>query len=176
MVLGSDKIFELIETKNLIENLPEDGFNIEGCTVDFRFGALFRHYGNALLKEDSRNTGDVIEEDHLENNMYMLLPKTTYLISTVEKVNIPNFLVMHIDTRTTMFRSGIQLTATYTNPGYSGQLTFMAYNFTDSIVYIQKGFRIAQACFHQIYGNVDPYIGQWQNGKVHTNNKEVGPR
>ncbi len=154
MVLGSDKIFELIQTKNLIENLPEEGFIIEGCTVDFRFDSLFTHFGGSELLKGSRNTGELIESDCDHNSIYTLHPVTPYLLTTIEKVNIPNNLVMLIDTRTTMFRSGIILTATYTNPGYKGKLTFMAYNCTSKPVSIQRGFRIAQASFMEIKGQL----------------------
>ena len=176
MVLGSDKIFKLIETENLIENLPEDGFVIEGCTVDFRLDFVSRHYGGAVLMEKSRNTGEVKQTSCNEHGVYKLHPKTPYLFTTIEKVNMPKDLVMHIDTRTTMFRSGVQLTATYTNPGYSGVLTFMAYSFSETTIAIQRGFRIAQGCFQQIDGKVVPYTGQWQGGKVHTEGKDVGSR
>ncbi len=176
MVLGSDKIFNLIKNEKLIENLPEEGFIIEGCTVDFRLDTVFKNNGGAILMEKSRNTGDVIELHPDEHGVYELQPLIPYLFSTIEKVNIPDGLVMHIGTRTTMFRSGIILTATYTNPGYSGILTFMACNCTESSIPIQRGFRIAQACFQQIDGEVIPYAGAWNGGKIHTNNKEIGAR
>ena len=175
MVLGSDKIFELIHTENLIENL-NDGFIIEGCTVDFRLDSIFKHEGEAVLMEDRRNTGKVIEENYDENLCYYLQPSIPYLLSTIEKVNIPNNIVMLIDTRTTMFRSGIILKATYTNPGYSGILTFMAINTTKKPVLIQQGFRIAQAGFMQIEGKITPYCGRWQEGRIHTANEFVGSR
>lgn len=176
MVLGSDKIFELIRDKNLIENLPEEGFIIEGATVDFRLDTVHLHDGGGELFENSRNTGQVLGVKPKENNIYHLHPATPYLLTTIEKVNVPDNIIMLIDTRTTMFRSGLLLKATYTNPGYNGVLTFMAFNFTGTTIPIQHKFRIAQAAFMEINGSVTPYCGQWQNGKIHTENKFVAPR
>ena len=178
MVLGSDKIFELIKEKELLINLPDE-FKIEGATVDVRLGKVWKHDGEAVLFEDKRNTGKVVEvtPDRRENRrVYYIEPGQVYLVSTIEEVKMPDNLIALIDTRTTMFRSGLILKATYTNPGYHGPLTFMVVNHTKKMVQMERGFRIAQMAFFEIKGSVEPYHGQWQGGKVHTDFNFVGPR
>jgi deoxycytidine triphosphate deaminase len=150
----------------LIQNLG-DNFKIEGATVDLRLEKVFEHQGGAELLLNGRNTGN-IEEQFPDNNKFIIKPSQPYLVSTYEKVNMPSFLIAYISRRTTMFRSGISLEATYTNPGYFGKLTFMMINFTYNDIVIEKGFRIAQMAFNNINGEIDAYSGNWQGGKVHT--------
>ena len=40
MILGIDKVLELIKTKKLIEELDENNVNFEGCGVDLRIGEI----------------------------------------------------------------------------------------------------------------------------------------
>jgi len=153
----------------LIQDLGED-FKIEGATVDLRLKEVFKHNGGAKLLLNQRNTGDIIETFPVDN-IFTIQPKQVYLVSTFEKVNMPNYLIAYISRRTTMFRSGISLEATYTNPGYYGKLTFMMFNNTNDIIEIEKGFRIAQIAFERVNGDVSAYHGNWQGGKIHTNNE-----
>lgn len=151
----------------LIQNLGED-FIIEGATVDLRLKEVFEHRGGASLFLNERNTGNVYEVSPSPNNLFIIEPQQPYLVSTFEEVNMPNYLVAYISRRTTMFRSGISLEATYTNPGYYGKLTLMLVNLTKEPIIIEKGFRIAQIAFVKIIGDSTPYSGNWQGGKVHT--------
>jgi len=41
MILGIDKVVELIKNKNLIEGLDQDNLNFEGCGVDLRIGEIY---------------------------------------------------------------------------------------------------------------------------------------
>ena len=159
----------------LIDNIPDD-FKIEGCTVDFRLDRIFYHQGGAELYLDKRNTGKTYEVFPVYNK-FIFKPHTPILVQTMELVNMPMDLMMIPGPRTTMFRSGIALYLTFTNPNYFGPLTFLAENITERSISIEKGFRIAQMAFAQVSGVNEAYVGQWQSGsKAGTQGDFVAPR
>jgi len=41
MILGVDKVLELIKTQKLIEGLDEKDINFEGCGIDLRIGEIY---------------------------------------------------------------------------------------------------------------------------------------
>ncbi|MEM5872309.1 MAG: hypothetical protein QXD55_00390, partial [Candidatus Aenigmatarchaeota archaeon] len=57
MILGIDKVLELIKTKNLIEGLDEENINFEGCGVDLRIGEIYEmEEGEGFLHIETRKT------------------------------------------------------------------------------------------------------------------------
>jgi len=180
MFLGSSELVRLIHEEDLITNIDDYDFKIEGATIDVRLNKVFLHSGGGNLMLESRNTGDVSElllnQKQDGRTYYNIFPNTVYLVNTIESVKMPNNIIAKIDTRSTLFRCGIDLRATYLNPGYSGTLTFMMINLTNLPIPIERGVRIAQIAFAEIKGTCEPYSGLWQNGKVHTNNQFESPR
>ena len=173
MILGSSEIFRRIIHDNMITNLPDE-FIIEGVTVDVRVDKVFKHLGGATLLESKRNTGEVVEFAHSKlddlDSVWVLQPGQTYLVQTVENLNMPNDVVGYVSERSTVFRSNLLLMATYVNPGYEGALTFGLHNTSDKPVVMERGFRVAQIGFHNIVGSCTMYSGNWQGGKAHTYN------
>ncbi len=180
MILGSSEIYKRITEEEMISGIDDYNFIIEGATVDVRLDKISEHLGDARFYGDKRNVGDVrpvLAEELLEyKDIYQIHSNVPYLVSTIETFKMPVDVIGHIDTRTTMFRSGIILKATYLNPGYNGVLTFMIINHSPTTVLLQRGVRIAQIAFHEIKGTCEPYKGQWQGGKMHTNGEFVAPR
>lgn len=176
MILGASEIFKRITEEEMISGINDYEFIIEGATVDVRLDKVSKHLGGAEFYGDRRNVGNVEEEVPDNNGIFQIQSNIPYLVSTIETFNMPVDVIGHIDTRTTMFRSGMILKATYLNPGYKGVLTFMLINHSPTIVPIERGVRIAQIGFHEIKGTCEPYKGQWQGGKMHTNGEFVAPR
>ena len=182
MVLGASEIYKRIIEDEMISGIDDYEFKIEGATVDVRLDKLFAHGGGAEFYDDKRNVGNIHEIPPIidisisDNKIFFILPNEVYLVSTMEKVNMPVNILAHIDTRTTMFRSGMILKATYTNPGYKGHLTFLLINHGKSAIPLQRGVRIAQVAFHEVKGSCEPYNGLWNHGRIHTDNKFAAPR
>lgn len=180
MLLGKSEITKRIENDNLITNLGHD-FKIEGCLVDLRLDSVYERYGTVELYNDSRNTGSIdavrLYTDQDDRNVYPIYPyPKTYMVTTIEEVNMPNDLAIYISRRSTIFRSGIVLDATYTNPGYHGKLSFLLINFNENFVIIERGFRIVQLGFFEVKGDSELYNGNWQGGVISTNGECHPPR
>lgn len=180
MILGTDKLLELVKTNNLVENLSERELNNpEGAGFDFRLGSVHKLIRksdvNYFLGEKERQTphSEIIMEYDKDNKKILTLkPGEYYLVSTVEKINTPKWLAPTIRPRTTIFRSGIILLSADISPGYCGPLTVGLYNASQQSFDIELGARIMHLRFHLIDGKTNSYQGQWQGGRISTEEKE----
>ncbi|MHC4713920.1 MAG: dCTP deaminase domain-containing protein, partial [Planctomycetota bacterium] len=153
MVLGADRILQLVESgvevetpdgstavKPLVEGLSRDQIEgIEGTTVDLRVGALFRPLSGAKLHTDSRVTPKIecVADVERGDRFYTVKPGEYLLAQTIETVNLPDSLFAYLSERTTMFRSGLFIAATFISPNYQGKLTCAIKNLSDYDVEIE---------------------------------------
>ena len=177
-VLGIDILLTLVREKKLIENLSErDLTNSEGTGFDLRAGELYELLGPGYLGVDIRETSPTGKEpiakydEHLTHKV--VIPSgSSYLVRTIEIVNLPEDLLARIKPRTTLFRSGVSLETGWVNPGYKGELTFSLFNFGPFDFTLEMGARIAHIVFEPIEGRTQAYRGQWQGGRVSTEGEE----
>jgi deoxycytidine triphosphate deaminase len=176
MILGVDQLSELVKNNKLVENLCERELtNPEGCGFDLRLGQVHKIKGKGFLGVTQRSTPDsdlIIEFDEKQTKSIVIKPGESYLVTTIEKVNMPTDLTANMWLRSTMYRSGIILSAGNVSPGYSGVLSFTLYNSNNCEMEIELGARIVHILFYQILGESNSYRGQWQGGRVTTNIKE----
>ena len=176
MILGVDQLSELVKNNKLVENLCERELtNPEGCGFDLRLGKVHKIKGKGFLGVTQRSTPDsdlIIEFDEKETRSIIIKPGESYLVTTIEKVNIPTNLTANMWLRSTMYRSGIILSGGNVAPGYSGVLSFTLYNSNNCEMEIELGARIVHILFYQITGKSNSYRGQRQGGRVTTNIKE----
>lgn len=191
MVLGADHIIELInkgvnvvdkEGKinhlPLIENMSEEQIKgIEGTTVDLRLKSLHKHVGRAKLMVNSRVTPEtkIVADINNGDKTYIIKPGEYLLAQTIEKINMPDYLVADLHPRSTMFRSGLALYTTYISPNFQGYLTVGLKHIGEHPVEIELGFRILACAFFQIDGKAVPYQGVWQGNRVSTQGKHERP-
>jgi dUTP pyrophosphatase len=161
MLLGREKILELVEEKKLIEDFSMDC--LEGCGYDLRLGRIYELNGGASLGVDYRNLPKIKEKDFQK---YTLNPGEYILIETLEKINMPSYLAARILSRSTLFRSGAALLTALVDPGYQGTLTMGLINHGRTEFSIQKNSKIAQIVFEEIEGETKEYNGRYQGGKV----------
>jgi deoxycytidine triphosphate deaminase len=177
VVLGVDKLLELVEKQKLVENLCERELtNPEGTGFDLRVGELFKISGEGYLGETERKTCDIESVAKYEEGKvttHVIKPGDFYLFKTIETVNIPDNLVAEFKPRTTMQRMGIFFRSSQASPGYSGELTFAIANVGPCEVKLEMGARVCHVIFHEVNGKTHLYRGQWQGGRVTTGEKEV---
>jgi len=168
-----DKLQELVKSVGLVEHLSSRELeNPEGTGFDLRVGAISVFTGKemALLTVDKRKTpstmimANIAQKDRIVN-----IESGQYLLATtIEKINMPDFLVGIIRPRSTLYRSGIILSSGQVNPGYIGELTFGFYNASPYTFSMEMGARIAHILFSYVEGNAKSYKGQWQGGRIST--------
>ena len=177
MILGPQKLLELVKEIKLVEGLSEREFtNPEGAGFDLRLGEVYEISGDAFLGETERKTADiklVQEYKEGEKRTIEIKPGDYFLVSTIEKVNMPLNLTANFKPRTTTFRSGLFLRTGNVAPGYSGKLTFGLKNDGPITVVIEMGARFVHMQVEEVLGEGSQYRGQWQGGRVAATEKEV---
>jgi len=177
MVLGPQKLLELVKEINLVTNLSERELtNPEGAGFDLRLGEVYKISGNAFLGITERHTAEVEligKYDEAKPSNIVLKPGDFVLTKTMEDVNMPDDLTASITPRSTTYRSGLVLRTGNVPPGYSGGLTFGLYNAGPVEVTIELGSRYVHIQFNEVMGKGNKYRGQWQGGRVTTTKKET---
>lgn len=177
MILGPKKLLQLVKEINLVEGLSERELtNPEGAGFDLRLGEVYKISGDAFLGETERKTADIelvqsYKEE--EKRTIEIKPGDYFLVSTIEKVNMPLDLTANFKPRTTTFRSGLFLRTGNVAPGYSGKLTFGLKNDGPITVTIEMGARFVHMQVEEVLGEGNQYRGQWQGGRVAATKKEV---
>ena len=191
MVLGADRIVELVKSgievetpdgkkavKPLVEGLSDSQVaGIEGTTVDLRVGALYKTVSGAKLHTDARVTPKIecVADMEKGDRFYTIKPGEYLLAQTIETVNLPESIFATLASRTTMFRSGLFVAATYISPNYQGKLTCAVKNLSEYEVELELGFRILVCAFYEIAGKAVPYRGVWQGERVSTDGEVERP-
>lgn len=177
MILGPQKLLELVKKEKLVTGLAERELtNPEGAGFDLRLGDIHKITGGtAFLGEEERQTPDIetiLKYSKKKKQQITIFPGEFYLASTIESVNLPKDLTANFKPRTTTFRSGLFIRTGNVAPGYNGPLTFAMKNEGPLPVTIELGARIIHIQFIWVDGGGAMYRGQWQGGRVAATKKE----
>lgn len=177
-VIGIHEVVRRIKEDHLIEGLGGRDFsNPEGTGIDLRLGAVHKIVeGGAYIEADGgaglgRRRGVVTQELYALKeggvpDELAVAPGEYYLVQTAESLNTPLNLMPMIYPRSSLFRAGLLLLATKTDPGYKGKLTMGLANLGPFSVKLQLGARICNVVFYTIEGETIGYRGQHQGGRI----------
>ncbi|MBI3103441.1 hypothetical protein HYZ05_00715 [Candidatus Daviesbacteria bacterium] len=176
-VLGINEIHKRIKKHGLIKNLGKRELeNPEGVGIDLRLGSVHKIIkGGAFIEVDSgqglgnrKGVETKVVAEFIEGKIaeVTIKPGEYYLVRTYEEINTPEDLMPILHPRTSLFRSGLLLLNSKTDPGYVGQLTMGLTNLSPFPVKLQLGARICNIIFHKIEGKTTKYRGQHQGGRV----------
>jgi deoxycytidine triphosphate deaminase len=176
MFLGAKQLLQLVKEKKLVEGLCERELTMpEGAGFDIRIGELYKIKGKGFMGVIERETPEmelVAKFEEGKTVRISLEPRAYYLMKTIEKVNMPQDLLAISTPRSTLFRSGVYIMGGQVPPGYCGELSMGIYNFRDEPFDLEMGARVLHIMFSEVKGESNLYRGQWQGGRVTTNEKE----
>jgi deoxycytidine triphosphate deaminase len=176
MFLGAKELLQLVKDKKLMEGLCERELTTpEGAGFDIRIGELYKISGKGFMGVTERSTPGmelIAKFEEAETIKVSLEPCTYYLMKTIEKVNMPQDLLAISTPRSTLFRSGVYIFGGQVPPGYCGELSMGIYNFRNEPFELEMGARVLHIMFSQVQGESNLYRGQWQGGRVTTEQKE----
>src|SRR3990167_6324093 len=103
MIIGPKKLLKLVKEIQLVEDLAERELtNPEGAGFDLRLGEVHEIFGDAFLGVEERQTPKIrsvakysafakatADKQKSKRNKIIIKPNEFYLISTIEKVNLP---------------------------------------------------------------------------------------
>lgn len=184
-VIGINELLERVKNDKLVENLgARELDNPEGVGVDLRLGSVHKiTEGGAFIEADGpaglgKRKGVTTEEIYkfdpsLDSQQELVIkPGEYYLIQTFESLNTPDDLMPVVYVRSSLFRAGLLLLNTKTDPGYKGGLTMGLTNLGPFEVRLQLGARICNVVFLKIVGSTVSYRGQHQGGRVSPDKEE----
>ncbi|KPJ71758.1 hypothetical protein AMJ50_00210 [Parcubacteria bacterium DG_74_3] len=180
MILGIDKLLELIKKQKLIEGLDKKEINLEGCGVDLRIGEIYEmEEGGGFLYRETRKTPNyklVAKFEKVKSasqqKKIKLEPGNFYIGKTVETINTPKNLFGIFIPRGTFFANGVLVLGFRVDPGYKGNFRFHLINLSNNNFEIEMGARIANMIFLRIEGKTNLYKGQWQGGRAFIKKEE----
>ena len=177
MVLGIKELHKLVKEKALVTNLSERELkNPEGAGFDLRIGELYEISGQGFLGVTERETPEMTLITAYEEGKItevQLKPHTYYLFKTIEEVNMPENLLAIMTPRSTLFRSGVYVFGGQVPPGYQGGLSMGILNYRDTDFRLEMGARVVHIMFSEVKGEGNLYRGQWQGGRITTDQKET---
>jgi deoxycytidine triphosphate deaminase len=174
MTLGIEELHRLVAEHKLVEGLAERELKEpEGAGFDLRAGELYEISGKGFLGVQERETPDMrLVASFEKGDKVVIQPHTYYLVKTAESVNMPDDLLALMTPRSTLFRSGLFCFGGQVPPGYHGGLNMGLYNFREAPFELEMGARIVHIMFFEVKGKGNAYRGQWQGGRVTTENRE----
>ena len=180
-VLGIDEVLRRVKKEKLVAGLGQRELkNPEGVGVDLRLGAIYRIVsGGAFIEADLGKRKGVKTKllaeykNRARKQIEVIIkPGDYYLASTLEIINTPKDLMPLVFPRTSLFRAGLLLLNSKTDPGYKGTLTMGLKNLSDFDVKLQMGARICNIVFFKIEGSTVGYRGQHQGGRISPHEEE----
>lgn len=185
MVIGINELLKRVKKEKLIENLGKRELeNPEGVGVDLRLGSVHRIVsGGAFIEADGvsglgKRKGvkttllASFKKGKRKQDWVVVKPGEYYLISCIESLNTPKNLMPVVFPRTSLFRSGLLLLNSKTDPGYKGTLTMGLKNLSEFDVTLQMGARFCNIVFFKIEGQTISYRGQHQDGRISPHEEE----
>src|SRR3990167_5123367 len=179
MVIGINEILKRVKKEKLIENLGKRELeNPEGAGVDLRLGSVHRIVRGGAFIAGARQQAfgkrkgvktELIAEFKpraKKQKEIVINPGDYLLVSCFEKLNAPKDLMPVVYPRTSLFRAGLLLLNSKTDPGYKGTLTMGLKNLSEFPVILQLGARFANIVFFKIEGETVSYRGQHQGGRI----------
>lgn len=109
----------------------------------------------------------------------ILQPQEFILGSTLERINVPDYLVGRIEGKSSLGRLGLLIhsTAGYADPGFQGRITLEFYNLSATPIILQPGKRICQIAFEQMLEAADrPYGHKALGSKYQGQDKTTASR
>lgn len=176
MIIGPKKLLQMVKKDKLVEKLSDRELkNPEGAGFDLRLFAVYESSGEGFLGVEERKTPKVkliAKYKEGKRQKVILEPGKHYVVSTIEKLNMPLDVTANFWIRRTLYMAGIILSGGNIAPGYSGILSFSFYNAGKSKVAVELGARIIHILFYRLEGSGSQYRGQWQGGRVVATKKE----
>jgi dCTP deaminase len=173
MILSDGDIHSRLESGELvIEPLEDPELQIQPASVDLRLGKEFLEFEHANIPCIHPQSEAEIEEYVTEtvvddDKEFILHPGDFVLGTTMERVEIPDDLIAHVEGRSSLGRLAIVVHATagLCDPGYQGQITLELSNLGAAPVALAPGMRISQLTFTELSSPAERPYGEERGSK-----------
>ncbi|MBI4406763.1 dCTP deaminase, partial [Candidatus Micrarchaeota archaeon] len=149
---------------------PFDETCLQPASIDLKLSdefRVFKHTNHALI-DIKQNFGEYTEQIKIKKEeSFVLHPDEFVLGSTLEWVEVPDYLVGRLEGKSSLGRLGIitHATAGFVDPGFKGRLTLEISNVGKIPVSLYPGMKIAQFSIIRLTTPVDTPYG---SDKLHS--------
>ncbi len=148
---------EIDEGKIVVKPLPDFDVALSACSLDLRLGYEFKIFEHMHipyydpLKHNEENV-KMKEIKLKKGEMFILQPNEFALASTLEWVELPDYLVGRLEGRSSIGRLGIVVhsTASLIHPGWKGKIVLELGNHSRMPVALYPGMRICSVSFEKL--------------------------
>jgi dCTP deaminase len=162
MILSDFDLRNYIREKRLIiEPMADDTIRENG--VDLRLGRNIARLKNTGKLFDAHKKMNLKTFYQLEQGeAFILNPDEKMLVSTLEKIQLPNDLMGFVELRSTYARCGLLLPPTILDGGFRGIIT-LEIRGTSFPIKLYSGDRFAHVVFSKLTSPLEkPYSGKYQ--------------
>lgn len=171
-LVSKEKINNLLRDKKLIISPILDAEQIGQSSVDLRLGNIFRMSRQTREPYIDVNNNDI---DRFFDTTYrdfgqdfIIYPNQLVLASTFEFIKLPNNIMSHVYTRSSINRLGINI-ASIVQPGYSGTLTLELKNNGHNAIRLKTGMRVVQLVLFDVENSEFTPYSKIRNAKYIAN-------
>lgn len=136
---------------------PEMFMHIHASSMDMRLGNTFKLYEHSKFsvldpKRPESFQGNMRTITIPEGEAFIVQPGEFVLGVTMEKITVPDDLVVRVEGRSSLGRLGIIVhsTAGFVDPGFSGTITLEISNLNRLPVALYPGMRVCQLAFEMM--------------------------
>lgn len=148
----------MIGEKELIKLFPNFKEQVQPSGIDLPVDEIYIQSGPGALLENKKQLPEL---EKLEPPLYLLQPKTAYLVTIDRKIKIPKGYSMLYLPRSTLLRSFISIHTAVGDPGFYGTLKFLLYNYGEFTYTLKQGEAVAQGVVFKVKGS-GAYKGSYQ--------------
>ena len=161
MVLSDKTIMRMLREGTLSVSPLEEG-QIQPASVDIRLGSMFSIIED--LPTGVINLEEEIQYRTMETDRYVLLPGQFVLATTMEYIELPDYLTAFVEGRSSLGRMGLFIqNAGWVDPGFRGEITLELFNANRCAIELKAGRRVGQLVFAEMDGSaLHPYQGKYQ--------------
>ena len=166
MSISDSEIKRLLQSEKLVINPKPEDNQIQPASVDLRLSS-------DIILDLASYTKRTIPSEGIQ-----LEPGDCALGSTVEWVEIPNFLTDRVEGKSSLGRNFLMVhVAGFIDPGFKGNITLELKNLGRFSLTLKPGMKISQLCFDYITGEVERPYGSDGLGSHYQNSVgTIGPR
>ena len=149
---------DIVKSEIVIEPFNQD--NLQPSSYDVTLGNEFL----APVYKGFEIDAKVVSNKILTTNELYIESKQFMLATTVERIELPDYISGFVEGRSSIGRRGLFIqNAGWIDAGFKGQITLELFNATDAPILLVAGIRIAQIIFcEQKSRSVMPYCGKYQ--------------
>jgi len=179
LVLSDRTIKEQLRAGRIVID-PLDERDVQPASVDLHLDRRLLVFRNSTapftdLRADLPNLAEPV--DIPEDRPFILHPGEFVLVSTLERIEIPDDLVAQVKGKSSLGRIGLLVasTAGYVDPGWKGRLTLELTNVSRLPATLYAGMRICQIYFMKLTTPADRPYGSPELGSRYQGQADATP-